>query len=155
MTGNASPAEAQCFVCQKHRGLIQVPGGAVFEDDRVFAGHAWSVEASESPYLGAFIVEPKRHIPSWADLDDPEAGCIGVVIRDVARALRAELEAEHIYVFVMGHNVPHLHVWVVPRFHDTPREYWGFELFNWPDRPVGGAADVEAVCERIRSRIAV
>ena len=139
-----------CFVCRKHQGLVVVPGGPVYEDDLIYAGHVWDVAAMEAPYLGAMIVEPKRHLPTWAELTDLESERMGRVIRDVSLALKRNLDAEHIYVFVLGHQVPHLHVWVVPRYAGTPREYWGFGLFEWPNRPQGGAVEVESICSRIQ-----
>jgi diadenosine tetraphosphate (Ap4A) HIT family hydrolase len=96
-------------------------------------------------------VEPKRHIPTWAELNDEEAEAMGRVIRDVSKALKEATNAEHIYVFVLGNQVPHLHVWVVPRYPDTPREFWGFKIFEWPERPVGGENEVKEFCERVRS----
>ena len=140
----------KCFICQKHKGLEIVPGGAMFEDDLFYSGHSWSAEDQKSPYLGSFIVEPKRHIPTWAELNDTEADTIGRIIRNVSKALRDGLGAEHVYVFVIGHHIPHLHVWVVPRFPDTPREYWGLELFAWPERRQGGVAAVERICGKVR-----
>jgi diadenosine tetraphosphate (Ap4A) HIT family hydrolase len=140
-----------CFACRKHQGIEFVPGGPVYEDEIVFSGHSWSSEDQATPYLGGFIVEPKRHLPTWAELNDEEAETIGKVIRDVSRALKKIVNAEHIYVFVLGHHVPHLHVWVVPRYPDTPREYWGLDVFEWPDRPVGGQEEVEDICKKVRS----
>lgn len=140
-----------CFVCRKHRGLEFIPGGHVYEDDLVFCGHSWSVENNESPYLGGFIVEPKRHVPTWAELNDDEAKQIGIVIRDVSRALKKLPDTEHIYVFVLGHHVAHLHIWVVPRYAGTPREYWGLNVFEWSNRPLGTKAAVEEICSRVRS----
>ena len=140
-----------CFSCRKHSGLEFVPGGPVYEDEIVFSGHSWSVEDQQAPYLGGFIVEPKRHIPTWAELNDEEAERVGVVIRDVSRALKAIVDAEHVYVFVLGHHVAHLHVWVVPRYPGTPREYWGLDVFEWPNRPMGGQKEVEVLCEKMRS----
>jgi histidine triad (HIT) family protein len=140
-----------CFSCRKHKGLELVPGGPVYEDETVFSGHSWSIEDQSTPYLGGFIVEPKRHLPTWAELNDKEAETIGRVIRDVSRTLKKLLNAEHIYVFVLGHHVPHLHVWVVPRYPDTPREYWGMDVFEWPDRPMGGKEEVEEICKKVRS----
>jgi diadenosine tetraphosphate (Ap4A) HIT family hydrolase len=126
-----------CFACQKHRGEIELPGGAIVQDELIYCGHAWSLEEPQGIYLGACIVEPKRHVASWADLSDIEAKHIGIVIRDVALALKRSESAEHVYVFMLGHHVPHLHVWVVPRFAETPREYWGLQLFEWPERVRG------------------
>jgi diadenosine tetraphosphate (Ap4A) HIT family hydrolase len=139
-----------CFACQKHRGEIELPGGAIVQDELIYCGHAWSLEEPQGIYLGACIVEPKRHVASWADLSDIEAKRIGIVIRDVALALERSESAEHVYVFVLGHHVPHLHVWVVPRFAETPREYWGLQLFEWPERVRGDAKDVEEMCDRLR-----
>ena len=138
-----------CFVCRKHKGLEFFPGGPVYE--LVFSGHSWSAPDKTTPYLGGFIVEPKRHLPTWAELNDKEAETIGKVIRDVSKALKKSVNAEHVYVFVLGHNVPHLHIWVIPRYPDTPREFWGFKVFEWPDRPVGGQGEVEEICESVRS----
>jgi len=140
-----------CFICRKHRGLEFVPGRSVYEDELVFSGHSWSASDQETPYLGGFIVEPKRHLLSWAELNDKEAETIGKVIRDVSKALKKSVNAEHIYVFVIGHNIPHLHIWVIPRYPDTPREFWGFKVFEWPDRPIGGQEEVERICASVRS----
>jgi histidine triad (HIT) family protein len=42
-----------------------------------------------------------------------------------ARALKAVVGAEHVYSFVLGHHVPHLHIHVLPRYPGAPREFWG------------------------------
>jgi diadenosine tetraphosphate (Ap4A) HIT family hydrolase len=142
---------SDCFVCQKHKGEIKLPGGAILQDDLIYCGHAWSFDEPEGIYLGACIVEPKRHIASWADLLDDEAARIGVVIRDISYALKQSEAAEHVYVYVLGHHVPHLHIWVVPRYVGTPRDYWGLQLFEWPDRLRGSPEEVEALCDRLRA----
>lgn len=145
------PDQDNCFICRKHKGLELVPGGSVYEDELVFSGHSWSASDQKTPYLGGFIVEPKRHLPGWAELNDKEAETIGRVIRDVSKALKKSVGAEHVYVFVIGHNIPHFHVWVVPRYPNTPREFWGFKVFEWPDRPVGGQEEVEEICASVCS----
>jgi histidine triad (HIT) family protein len=143
--------QSSCFVCRKHQGLEDVPGGPVFEDELVYSGHAWSVEDGIAPYLGGFIVEPKRHLPTWAELSDDEAERIGLVIRDVSWSLKNVLNAEHVYVFVIGHHLAHLHIWVVPLYPGTPREYWGTRVFEWPGRPDGTRTAVEGLCAQIRA----
>jgi histidine triad (HIT) family protein len=105
-----NPEGTDCFVCQKHRGEIELPGGAILSDELLYCGHVWSQEEDQGIYLGACIVEPKRHVASWADLNDEEASRIGIAIRDVADALRQSEGAEHVYVFVLGYHVPHLHI---------------------------------------------
>jgi histidine triad (HIT) family protein len=144
-----------CFVCEKLRGQIDIPGGAIFEDEVVYCGHAWPQEGDGEVYLGACVVEPRRHVESWGELSDQEAGRLGMSIRDTARALIQSEQAEHAYVFVLGHHVPHLHVWVVPRYADTPRAYWGLKLFEWPQRPRGNAEQVSQLCSRLRAVLQV
>jgi len=39
--------------------------------------------------------------------------------------------AERIYLEVLGHHVPHLHVWVVPRYPGIPDQYVGLQLLEW------------------------
>jgi histidine triad (HIT) family protein len=153
MAGPSSPA-TDCFVCRKHRGEVSVPGGAVYQDDLLYAGHA-SIPAEEGvAYLGSLLVEPRRHVPGLADLTDAEAQRLGLLITRLSRALIVSAGAEHVYLFVFGHHVPHLHVWVVPRYPGTPREYWGTRVDEWPAAPRGGAQEIADLCERIRVQLA-
>ena len=142
---------ADCLVCRKHRGEIACPGGAIYEDDRVFAGHTFIPDGQASTYLGSLVVEPKRHVPGLADLTDGEAQAIGLLVARLSRALKGVEGAEHVYLFVLGHQVAHLHVFVVPRYPGTPREYWGMRVDEWPGAPRGGLADIAALCERLRA----
>jgi diadenosine tetraphosphate (Ap4A) HIT family hydrolase len=142
-----------CFICRKHQGLIVVPGGAVYQDDLFFAGHAAISEGKNTAYIGSLVIEPRRHIPSLADLTDAEAQTLGLLIARLGRALKNSEGAEHIYLFVLGHAVPHLHVWIIPRYPGTPREYWGLRVDEWPEAPRGGAEEMAALCERIRQQL--
>jgi histidine triad (HIT) family protein len=62
---------ADCFICRKHKGEIVIPGGAIYEDDIVYAGH---VRIDTYPaYPGYLMAETKRHTPGPADLTSQEA----------------------------------------------------------------------------------
>ena|SRR5919198_6468333 len=71
---------AHCFVCRKHRGEIAIPGGAIYEDDWVYAGHRQIPEGQAATYLGYLFAEPKRHVPGWAELSDGEAQALGISV---------------------------------------------------------------------------
>jgi diadenosine tetraphosphate (Ap4A) HIT family hydrolase len=145
----------ECFVCRKHQGEISVPGGAIYEDDLIYAGHASIPEGQTTAYLGSLLVEPKRHAPGLEDLTDIEAQRVGVFITRLSRALKASEGAEHIYLFVLGHAaVLHLHIWVVPRYPGTPREYLGMRVDEWEEAPRGGPQEIADLCERIRIHLA-
>ena len=142
-----------CFICRKHRGEVSVPGGAIFEDDLIYVGHAQIREGQTTCYLGYLMVEPKRHVPGLANLTDIEAQMLGLMVARLSRALKASERAEHIYAFVLGDLVPHLHVHVVPRYPGAPREYWGIRVDEWPEAPRGGAEEITALCARLRETL--
>lgn len=49
--------EQNCFICEKHKGNIIVPGGAIYEDELVYVGHVyWD---SEETYLGYVMIDIK------------------------------------------------------------------------------------------------
>jgi histidine triad (HIT) family protein len=142
-----------CLVCRKHRGDFTIPGGAIYEDDQVYAGHAQIREGQATAYLGYLMAEPKRHAPGLADLSDVEAQALGLLVARLSRALQASESAEHVYAFVLGDLVPHLHIHVVPRYPGAPREYWGVHVDDWPDAPRGGPEEMAAVCARLRASL--
>ena len=131
-----------------------MPGGVLFEDALVYASHIALPEGQDRVYLGTLFVEPKRHVPGIGDLTRGEAERVGWLTSRLAAALQATERAEHVYVFVLGHHVPHLHVWVTPRYPGTPREYWDMRLASWPDAPRGGVAEITALCDRVRGELA-
>ena len=137
-------------MCDKHD--LGAPGGVIFEDDLVYVGHVFGSDLSEV-YLGYVMVEPKRHVAGLGELTDPEAAAIGETVNRVSAALRRSEGAEHIYSFVLGDAVDHLHIHVVPRYPGAPSQYWGPRVDQWPEAPRGGLADIEAVVERIRNAL--
>jgi len=140
-----------CFVCRKHRGEVAIPGGVIFETDLISISHAplWGEEKAH--YVGHVFVEPKRHVAELADLTEAEAQAIGLYTSRVARALIHTAGMEHIYTFVLGDYVPHVHVHVIGRYPGAPREYWGPKVDEWPDAPRGNAAQLAQVATRLRA----
>ena len=143
-------APKDCFVCRKHCGQEAVPGGPIYADDLVYVSHN-APPPGDRVYLGWCFVEPRRHAPGLADLTQAEAQAVGWQVARLSRALKAELNAEHVYAFVLGHHVPHLHVHVIARHPGAPREYWGFKVDEWPDAPHGDASEIAALVARLRA----
>ena len=124
-----SDATAASFVCRKHRGEITMPGGAIFEDDLVYVSHG-QMKPDAFAYPGVLFIEPKRHVPSMADLVRAESERIGWLASVVSRALLNE-GAERNYLDVFGHHVDHLHLWIVPRYPGTPSNLVGVAVMDW------------------------
>lgn len=147
----ASEADPDCFICRKHRGEVLLPGGAIAQDDKIYVCHAQIRPGQSTAYLGYLMLEPKRHAPGLEHLDDHEAQVLGSWMARLSRALVATEGADHVYAFVIGDAVPHVHVHIVARYPGAPAEYRGPRVDEWPEAPRGGPAEIEAVCARLRS----
>ncbi len=140
-----------CVVCRKHKGEVPLAGGVIFEDDLIFISHAQLWRDEKDHYLGHAFIEPKRHVAEFADLTEAESQAIGLYISRVAKAMLQTLGMEHIYAFVIGDGVPHVHVHVIGRYPGAPREYWGPKVDDRPAAPRGAAAEIEPVAARLRA----
>ena len=143
---------SDCFVCTKHEQGEGAPGGVLFQDDLVYAGHAYP-RAGGSAYRGYMVVEPMRHALGLGDLTEDEAAAVGCLVNRVARALKEVAGAEHVYSFVFGDGVPHLHVVLAPRYPGTPREWWGVRVTEWPDAPRLDEAERRVLLAELRPRV--
>src|SRR4051812_47981133 len=134
-----------CFICRKHASGDALGCGVIYEDELVFASHAIPGDDG-SAYLGHVFVETRRHVAGLGQLLDAEAAAVGVLVNDVAAALRTSEAGEHVYSHVYGDGVPHLHVHLQARYPDTPRAFWPrrdgnaiiVALSDWPEAPRGG-----------------
>ena len=141
---------SDCFICNKHSGTIQTSGVKIYEDDFVYVGH---IDRNGDPnYLGHIMIDLKRHVPTLGDMNMEEARVFGMTMAKVSQALMECEGAEHIYSYVLGDAVPHLHMHIVPRYPGTPKEYWGPNaVYDWEGAPMGDNDDVVALCTRIRT----
>lgn len=142
---------SKCIVCSKHKGEIDIPGGVIYEDDLIFVSHAQLWGEEKEHYLGHLFVEAKRHVAELADLTGQEAQVIGLFTSRVAKALLHTEAMEHVYTFFIGDGVPHVHIHVIGRYPNAPREYWGPKVDEWPEAPKGTAKEIEQVASRVRN----
>jgi len=145
--------DSDCLVCREISGAIEVPGGAILENELVFGFHVLDVEGTGEPvYLGYTMVSPKRHAPGLADVTDEEAAALGVASARISRALVAE-GADHVFSAVIGTGVPHLHVHLVPRYPDTPRDLPWTQVDEWDGARKGGFDKIAELVGRLRRHV--
>lgn len=138
------PEPDECLICDKHAAAD--PGLEVFRDDDVYVGH---LPATPEAYLGHLFVEPLEHRAGLADLTAEQGAAVGGAMQRTSAVLRAAGH-DHVYAFVYGDRVPHLHVHLVGRHPGAPSEFRGVRVDEWPDAPRGDAQDVAAYVARLR-----
>lgn len=146
----------KCFICEKHDRGADVPGGVIYDDGVIYAGHTHPLDAEDAA-LGYLMVEPRRHVSLLGDLTDEEAAAMGVVVNRLSRALRDVIGAEHVYSFVFGDRVPHLHVHLAPRYPGTPPGLFGLGAVHIQRSKAvrrGAVKDIDQVCSRLRATLA-
>jgi histidine triad (HIT) family protein len=152
-----------CFVCRKQASGDALGAGVIYEDDVVFASHVVANDPMNDVYLGYVFVETTRHVAGLGELTDAEASAVGRLTNDVAAALRSEGGAEHVYSYVYGDGVAHLHVHLQARYPGTPVEHWPqrsgdgaitVNLSSWPDAPRGDLAAIRELTDRLSRAVA-
>jgi len=64
--------------------------------------------------VGHTLVIPKKEEDYFFDLEDQELGGLLVFAKKIAKAIEKEVECERIGIAVLGLEVPHAHVHLVP-----------------------------------------
>jgi len=89
----------------------EIPAQVVYEDDNFMA--FLDVRPLN---LGHTLVIPKKHYRWVWDVDN--VGEYYEVVAKIARAMKKVLNTEYVVSLVFGEEVPHAHVWLVPRYDD-------------------------------------
>ncbi len=118
-----------CLVCEEVSGVVEVPGGFVRSGPLSVAFHVPSLNEVDV-FFGHVLVVPKRHVADFAGLTQEEASEIGVAIMKCSNALKG-IGAERVYVATVGHSLEHLHVHLLPRWPETPREVPWHSVDDW------------------------
>lgn len=96
-----------CIFCKIVKG--EIPAYKVYEDDKFLA--FLDVRPLNQ---GHTLVIPKEHY-RWV-WDHPDIGEYYRVVGQVARAIKKAFDTDYVVSLVLGEEVPHAHVWLVPRF---------------------------------------
>jgi histidine triad (HIT) family protein len=119
----------------------ELPGKFVWKDDRAVAF------LSIAPMMpGHTLVVPRDEIDHWIDLDPALAAHLFTVAQHVGRAQDLEWRPRRIGLLVVGEEVPHTHLHVVPINH--PEELTFAHADPSPDFDA-----LDHAAERLRARL--
>jgi histidine triad (HIT) family protein len=116
----------------------EIPSHKVYEDDKTLA--FLSIYPSVP---GHTLIIPKTQVESLWDLNDNDYLAVMQTTQKVALRLREVLVVERVGEKVIGLDVPHAHIHLVPFM--TPEEYYAKETTDEPDH-----ASLSAMAERLK-----
>lgn len=116
----------------------EIPGTFVYQDDVCVA------ILDVAPMTeGHVMVVPREEISHWIDADEELLAHLTSVSRRIGRAQKEAFDCERIGVLVVGYEVPHLHVHVLPTN--------SMDDFDISDRaPMQTPEQLEGPAEKIR-----
>lgn len=100
-----------CIFCKIVAG--EIPASKVYEDGAVLA--FLDIHPVRE---GHTLVIPKAHVPEFQDIEDGAYQAVMAAAKRVAQALRTTTDAKRVGIAVVGFDVPHAHVHVIP-LHDA------------------------------------
>lgn len=119
----------QCFNCA-YQARTDLP----LRENVWKVGDEWRVAlAFNSSLEGWAVVIPTRHVESLDELTDEESASLGILLRDLTRALKAVTGCQKTYVMLLAEmpGFNHVHFHVVPRKEDLPSERTGTAIFAY------------------------
>jgi histidine triad (HIT) family protein len=119
----------------------ELPGKFVWRDDDAVAF------MSIAPMMpGHTLVVPREEIDHWIDLDPPLASHLFSVAQQIGKAQQMEWNPRRVGVLIVGEEVPHMHLHVVPINHPE-------ELTFAHANPSPDMAALDDAAARIRARL--
>lgn len=112
-------SDQNCIFCRIIKG--ELPCLKVYEDDRFVAFLDKYPKAA-----GHCLIVPKEHF-RWV-WDVPDLGSFMEGAKKVANAQRKAFGTEMIISHIIGDEVPHAHIWLVPQKHTLNASLEGEEL---------------------------
>jgi len=149
---NSKEDSLNCSICLKHRDFELVTGAVIAQLHGVTMTH-FPVGDDNLPTRAHLLIEPQRHIIDLSDLKDDEAVALGLLIQKGVRVLKAELGVEHVYAFRINDKTAHVHFHLIPRYADTPKEYWGLKIMEYPNRQKIHIGEVKELSVALKSAV--
>lgn len=119
----------------------EIPAANLYEDD---AAMAFLDINPVQP--GHTLVIPKAHYPAMGDVPDELLGKVFSTAKRLLPRIQEAMNAEYVELCVVGTEVPHFHIHLIPRRHDDGLAGW------WP-RTQYGEGEMGEVARKIKNAI--
>lgn len=115
----------------------EIPCHKVAEDEEFFAFLDINPVA-----VGHTLVIPKKEVDYIFDMDDPVLGRMMAFAKRVARAQEAAIACKRVGLAVMGLEVPHAHIHLIPIMKESDMYFGGKKLVVTQEDLAGVAAQI-------------
>ena len=99
-----------CLGCAIVKKEVQIPGGIIYEGKNAILG-----ADPEIPIPGFLIINVKRHVYSFSQLNKEERNEIGNLITYAEKASK-ELKSVEEITLLQEERSKHLHIWIFPNY---------------------------------------
>ena len=130
---------ADCIFCKIIAG--DIPAHKVYQDDEFLAFLDINPVAD-----GHTLLIPKSHHQMMGDVPDELLGRAFIATKKLIPSIKQALGADFVAVSVVGVDVPHFHIHLIPRRHDD-----GLADF-WPTKKYQ-AGEAEKIVEQIKAAL--
>ncbi len=122
-----------------------IPCHKVYEDDLTFAF------MDIHPLLpGHVLVVPKKQVDQFDELEQSDAEAILATVQKLSKVLRRAFNTSRTALFVMGYDVPHAHIHLVPS-DGSQAIYDSFNTINERSKVEPEHSELEKISNKIRS----
>jgi histidine triad (HIT) family protein len=87
----------------------EIPAYKIYEDDKTIA----FLDIDPTRY-GHTLVVPKKQVDQYVDLPDEDYVALWLTVKKVAKRLRTVLGSDRVALKVIGVDIPHAHVHLIP-----------------------------------------
>jgi histidine triad (HIT) family protein len=84
---------------------------------------------------GHCLVIPKRHVPWWHDLTEPETESLFRLARAVAGKIMAAYRPDFVCIYARGRRIPHTHIFLIPTRKGDPLDRFFNALEGFQEAP--------------------
>ncbi|HTX87199.1 MAG TPA: HIT family protein [Candidatus Nanoarchaeia archaeon] len=128
-----------CVFCKIIAG--EIPAAKVYEDEKCLA---FLDIKPVNP--GHVLLIPKEHHRMMTDTPDELVAYLFVKAKELMKAIKKSTQADYVALSVVGVDVPHFHIHLVPRyFNDGLANFWPTKIY--------AAGEMAATARRIRQEI--
>jgi histidine triad (HIT) family protein len=97
----------------------EIPANIVYEDEQFLA--FLDINPVRKGHL---LLIPKKHDEWMVDVDDASIGDIFVQAKKIMRAMKQGVGCDYVQLSVVGKDVPHFHIHLMPRYFNDGLQGW-------------------------------